>query len=53
MVKRWERWLYEGPIGRWVDRHGAPPQWSIWLLAGVTFLLSVISILLSAGAFAR
>lgn len=39
-------WLYNGPIGRWVDKHPAPPWW-------VSFVLSLASIGISLLALSR
>lgn len=46
-------WLADGPLGAWVEKHGAPPRWITLVCLALSVLLSILSILLSAGAFAR
>lgn len=45
--------LGETRVGRWAEQFGAPPWWAAPVLGILSVVLSTISILLSAGVFAR
>lgn len=48
----WAR-IENGRLGRWVLKHGAPPWWAAPLASLLAMLISILSILISAGVFAR